>query len=190
VDVEVESPNFSSFNREKTSNPKNKKTNKSNAYNNDSSPLIPGYNHCQEPVPDVAFRGPQSGNDSWLADSSSLKVNVDGNASIFGGKCPSPDSSALGDAEDSDEKDESGWSEVTSREDKSSRSCSISELDTNLDWAEAVRLMGDNKWPNEEKTKQGSKQNADNNVACTDSCDENDLDVNDKLIPSNKPENT
>ncbi|XP_018013475.1 protein sax-3 [Hyalella azteca] len=70
-------------------------------------------------------------------------------------RCNSPESSAMGDADESDDKEgeESCWSEGSHGTNENevstngSVSGSMSSLNPDLNWTEAVRLMSENKWP-------------------------------------------
>ena len=112
------------------------------------------YQHPQIDTSDNFGRVPKNEKDgvcSWLNNASyvtndSMKPNSPFNdgVSCSSRKCPSPQSSAPGDPDDSDDRDETScWSDGGSPENESSVG-SFSELDPNLDWAEAVRLMTEN----------------------------------------------
>ncbi|KAF2358373.1 Fibronectin type III [Trinorchestia longiramus] len=102
----------------------------------------------------------RAGLENWLNSSvgNSAVENGFTSGSYFppGKRCNSPESSAMGDAEESDDKegDESCWSEGSHGTNDNeistngSVSDSMSSLNPDLNWTEAVRLMSENKWPN------------------------------------------
>ena len=79
------------------------------------------------------------------------------------GRCHSPQSSALGDAEESDDKDDSCWSEGTNDNDGSTTNGSLSSLQPDINWTEAMRLMSENKWPEEGLKRQGHMEDGEVN---------------------------
>ena len=112
------------------------------------------------------------GLEDWL-NGGTNNIN-DGNPMFANGmypqlRCHSPQSSALGDAEESDDKegDESCWSEgshgTNDNDGSTNGSCSesMSSLQPDLNWTEAVRLMSENKWP-QQSPKQFSIHNFSN----------------------------
>ena len=80
------------------------------------------------------------------------------------GMCPSPQSSALGDADESDDKDDSCWSDG-SNNDESTTNGSLSSLQPDINWAEAVRHMSESKW-NGLKMENGDVRRADGGYHC------------------------
>ena len=94
--------------------------------------------------------------DSWVNNGvamSSVDNSYNG-GSYSSRKCPSPQSSALGDGEESDDKEceeDSCWSEGGTNDISSEGS--VSSLNPDLNWTEAVRLMSENKWPNGQNDK-------------------------------------
>lgn len=101
----------------------------------------------------------KAGFDTWLNNAAGNPVMGYTTASYFppGKRCNSPESSAMGDAEESDDKegDESCWSEGSHGTNDNevstngSMSGSMSSLNPDLNWTEAVRLMSENKWPSD-----------------------------------------
>ena len=120
-----------------------------------SQPISPGYTQCQQPVDPFEqakniIHENRPGMESWLNNG----VPENGFLASSGytsRRCPSPQSSALGDAEESDDKEceeDSCWSEGGTNE--ASSGGSVSSLNPDLNWTEAVRLMSENKWPNDQ----------------------------------------